>query len=64
MGEHEAPEESFGEKLRHLRDQNAKHAVADGHLKGWSAADFGEDDYSDDDYAAQFEVVSDGPVQN
>lgn len=37
-----------------------QHATDDGHLKGWSAADIDPADYTDDDYAAQFEVISDG----
>lgn len=60
MGKHEEQSESLGEKLRHLTDHNAKHASPDGHLKGWNAADVDPADYSDDDYAAQFEVISDG----
>lgn len=35
----------------------ARHATPDGPDRGWSAADVHPDEYSDDDYAAQFPVV-------
>lgn len=38
--------------------EKAQHKDTDGPVKGWSAADVHPDEYSDDDYAAQFPVVS------
>lgn len=36
------------------------HTDPDGPTKGWSAKDVDESEYTDDDYAAQFPVVSHG----
>lgn len=38
----------------------AQHTSEDGPGKGWNAADVKPEELSDDDYAAQFEVITDG----
>lgn len=60
MGKHEEPDVPISERLRQAVDHNAKHSSPDGHLKGWSAADVDPSEYSGDDYAERFEVISDG----
>lgn len=45
--------------------QQPEHVDPDGPEKGWSAADVDPSEYTDDDYAAQFPVVSEpSPTAN